>query len=254
MNYILFGNESIASFSDVIKAECHRHWMIQLFLSLDEEMTMEVDGQQISFRCIIINSNRTHKIDTAHIPHFTMLIDSTSAIGRQMRETYLQNNAYYVLNMLGVVESLNTAFKKVDTIQLPFYEIFVKQLLQAMSVDLSCSPNYDSRIQTILQAITTCREEQHSLQPLANLVGLSKSRLSHLFKAETDTPLKSFLLLHQLKKAYSYLLEHGDDITTSAMKAGFDSPSHFAATSKKMTGMTASDISKDSVFLKVSFP
>ena len=47
-----------------------------------------------------------------------------------------------------------------------------------------------------------------------------------------------------------YLLEN-DDITDAALKSGFDSPSHFAYTSKKLTGMSAKNIRKDSVFLKV---
>ena len=41
-------------------------------------------------------------------------------------------------------------------------------------------------------------------------------------------------------------------LTTSALNAGFDSPSHFAYTNKLMTGMSASNIMKDSEFLKVT--
>jgi len=43
------------------------------------------------------------------------------------------------------------------------------------------------------------------------------------------------------------------NITDAALNAGFDSPSHFAATSKKLTGMSATNISKDSVFLKAFY-
>ncbi|MDZ7548901.1 helix-turn-helix transcriptional regulator, partial [Clostridium perfringens] len=78
----------------------------------------------------------------------------------------------------------------------------------------------------------------------------SESRISHLFKKQIGIPLKSYIVLCNLKKAYIYLLDNGS-ITDAAMKAGFDSPSHFAYTSKKLTGMSAKNIRKDSVFLKV---
>lgn len=58
--------------------------------------------------------------------------------------------------------------------------------------------------------------------------------------------------MDKLQKAF-YLILHGMDITTAALEAGFDSPSHLAATSKRLLGMSAREIKKDSVFLKVSY-
>ncbi|RFA35628.1 hypothetical protein CAI16_07490 [Virgibacillus dokdonensis] len=254
MNYILFGKDSIASFSNTTKAESHKHWMLQIFLSLDGEMIIEVSGKPISFECIIINSNRVHKIDSAQTSHFTMLLDNTSTIGKQLKKVYLQNKDYHLFHASANMVALKNSLKKLDTMKILYYEIFIQRLFQTLNINTCVKPNYDSRIHTALKAISTSQKGEISLQSLAHLVALSKSRLSHLFKAETGTPLKSYLLLHRLRDAYSYLLEYRYDITTSAMKAGFDSPSHFAATSKKITGMSASNISKDSVFLKVSFP
>lgn len=54
-----------------------------------------------------------------------------------------------------------------------------------------------------------------------------------------------------MTKAFE-LLFCGESITDEAMRGGFDSPSHFAATTKKMMGMPASFSLKDSEFLKVS--
>ncbi|EEH97983.1 hypothetical protein PMY38_10705 [Clostridium tertium] len=44
---------------------------------------------------------------------------------------------------------------------------------------------------------------------------------------------------------------HFTMLIDATLKSGFDSPSHFAYTSKKLTGMSAKNIRKDSVFLKV---
>ncbi|WP_049762276.1 helix-turn-helix domain-containing protein [Lachnoclostridium phytofermentans] len=82
-------------------------------------------------------------------------------------------------------------------------------------------------------------------------MALSESRLAHLFKEETGIPLKSYIVLYALQKAYDVVFD-GGSITKAAMTAGFDTPAHLAYTNKKMTGMSASGILKDSEFLKVS--
>lgn len=85
---------------------------------------------------------------------------------------------------------------------------------------------------------------------LADNVFLSSSRLSHLFKEQTGIPLKSYIILHQMERAFDELFA-GRNITEASMIADFDSPSHFASTVKKMMGMTVSLSLKDSEFLKV---
>ena len=63
-------------------------------------------------------------------------------------------------------------------------------------------------------------------------------------------PLKSYIMLHQVERAFIKLL-CGKNITEAALEAGFDSSSHFSATVKRMMGIPASLSTKDSVFLKV---
>ncbi|WP_372238253.1 helix-turn-helix domain-containing protein [Paenibacillus sp. FSL R7-0273] len=109
----------------------------------------------------------------------------------------------------------------------------------------------DTRIQDLITLIRDCRDSEHSVGEFANQLGLSGSRLSHLFKENTGTSLSGYIVLHKLQKAV-YLIFNGAPITEAAMEAGFDSPSHFAATSKRMLGMSAREIRRDSVFLKVS--
>ena len=99
--------------------------------------------------------------------------------------------------------------------------------------------------------LDSCDCSDHSLQSIAKELSLSASRLSHLFKEQTGMPLKSYVVLHKLQKAYIHLFQNSN-ITEAAMRAGFDSPSHFAYTNKNLTGMSGKDIIKDSVFLKVS--
>ena len=63
-------------------------------------------------------------------------------------------------------------------------------------------------------------------------------------------PIKKYLILHQLEKAFAEILQ-GVSITKASMDSGFDSPSHFAAVVKSLMGLPAKRGVKDSVFLKV---
>lgn len=109
---------------------------------------------------------------------------------------------------------------------------------------------YDDRIKDLLHYIENCNCDEHSISSFANMVSLSPSRLSHLFREQVGIPLKSYIQLHQMQKAFLALL-NGRSITEAAILANFDTPSHFAAVTKRMMGIPASVSLKNSVFLKV---
>lgn len=102
-----------------------------------------------------------------------------------------------------------------------------------------------------MQKLDVCDCSDHSIAQFAKELYLSPSRLAHLVQEETGMPLKAILYCTSWKKAYEILLRGGTSITDAVMQAGFDNPSHFAATSKALMGMSASSILKDSEFLKV---
>lgn len=109
---------------------------------------------------------------------------------------------------------------------------------------------YDDRITELLHLLDTCNCENHMIANFADEVALYTSRISHLFKEQLGIPLKSYILLHQMRCAFKELLI-GSSITDASMLAGFDTPSHFASTVKRMMGMSVSLALKDSEFLKV---
>lgn len=111
------------------------------------------------------------------------------------------------------------------------YKHFYKYLLNCLELSMY-KHTYDERISSIFQILDTCKCTDHSIKYLADNVFLSSSRLSHLFKEQTGIPLKSYIILHQMERAFDELFA-GKNITEASMIAGFDSPSHFASTVKK---------------------
>ncbi len=237
--------------SDSIDAEEHRHSFVQVTFSLTGEFDIEVEG--LSLRCpgMIINSNVVHRLKEAGHPLMLLLIDSTSELAASFKRV-LEGQRYYVFPP-GMMKSIRKFVQQEYAgVQDPdSYRSFLGQLMRLLGVQQVNTAIVDPRIREFIRLIKDCTDSEHSVSQYARQLGLSNSRLSHLFKENTGISLSGYMVLHKLQKA-TYFIFAGHSITDAAMAAGFDSPSHLAATSKQLLGMTAKDIRKDSVFLKVS--
>ena len=80
-----------------------------------------------------------------------------------------------------------------------------------------------------------------SLKTLADVSGLSPSRLMHVFTASVGVPIRPYILWLRLQRA-SYELMHGVSVTETAHIAGFSDAAHLARTFRRMLGTTPTDL------------
>jgi AraC-like DNA-binding protein len=241
----------MSAFSDILDADSHSHWMLQLFYAFDNDLLIKVDDKEIKCKCIVVNTDVVHSLNMQNRLHFTMLIDITSPLFYSLKEKYLQSKRYYIFDNEKLI-NMQADIPPQHSINIQWYENFVSKFFDTIDITINPCIIYDKRILDAIKQLDVCDCTDHSIQRIADSVALSPSRLSHLFKEQTGMALKSYILLHMVQRAYLYLFQKGN-ITNAALEAGFDSPSHFAATSKKLTGISATNISKDSVFLKASY-
>ncbi|WP_090916163.1 helix-turn-helix domain-containing protein [Paenibacillus polysaccharolyticus] len=248
----LYGAQhNILVHSNAIDAEEHQHTFIQVTIALENHFQIEVEGEIISTAGIVLNSNVTHRLQGSGQPLVLLLIDSTSSIAAAFKQ-YMGKQAYAKLPSVDrkeVAEFIKASLPQIHDEER--YGLFLQELMTLFQLDYTPPAITDSRIKELIQHMKDCTDSEHSIRNYAEQFGLSSSRLSHLFKENTGISLSAYLVLHKLQKA-CYLIFQGTSITEAAMAAGFDTPSHFANTSKRLLGMTAKDIRKDSVFLQVS--
>jgi AraC-like DNA-binding protein len=251
MNYILKCGKNFAAITNRVKADTHRYWMLQMFISSNENFVIQVNKKKIYCKGIIVDMDTIHMFNTGEDVNFTMLIDSTTHIGRMMRRQLLKKQSYYVFpdNIADIFQQ--KFHHAVISDRAADYIEFIRSTISEFHID--DIQDYDERIMKVIEYLDNCayKDEKHQLEHLAEKVYLSKSRLAHLFKEQTGIPLKSYIILHKLHEAYDMIFD-GASVTDAAMKVGFDSSAHFAYTNKKITGMSISNIIKNSVFLKVS--
>ncbi len=80
-----------------------------------------------------------------------------------------------------------------------------------------------------------------SLKTLADMSGLSQSRLMHVFTESVGVPLRPYILWLRLQRASCDLMG-GASVTAAAHSAGFSDAAHLTRTFRRMLGMTPTDL------------
>jgi AraC-like DNA-binding protein len=80
-----------------------------------------------------------------------------------------------------------------------------------------------------------------SLNALAAVSGLSRSRFMHLFTESLGVPLRPYVLWLRLQRAACDVM-HGVPVTTAAHRAGFADAAHLTRTFRRMLGATPSEL------------
>lgn len=78
---------------------------------------------------------------------------------------------------------------------------------------------------------------------LAAQLGISVSRLTHLFTEQVGIPLRRYVLWLRLRIAISRV-QAGDDLTGAAHGAGFADSAHLTRTTREMFGLPPSVLSR----------
>ncbi|MGL5149281.1 MAG: helix-turn-helix domain-containing protein [Clostridium sp.] len=246
---IFMGEKVISSITSNLEAEKHKHHMMQVFIAIEAGFDIKVLGKKLSCNFLVVDSNVEHEFKCNDNLVFTMVIEATSNIAEEIKEKYIKDNDYYIFS--------EECFERVKEQCLNLlennekYNGFLEYFYDILELKNNAFHSYDDRVVEILKVINECDCTDHSLERYSREVYLSQSRLAHLFKEQTGIPLKSYIVLHKLKKAYEFILK-GDNITEASYKAGFSTPSHLAETNKKLTGMSVRGVVKDSDFSKVS--
>ncbi len=101
----------------------------------------------------------------------------------------------------------------------------------------------DPRVETALAMLHGRAGDRLSLDTLAVRVGLSESRVRHLFKDATGVPLRRYRLWVAMRAAMT-AMARGETLTAAAMVGGFASSAHFSAAFRAMFGMEPSRLAK----------
>ncbi len=98
----------------------------------------------------------------------------------------------------------------------------------------------DARILPVVESLTACPDPDQSAARLAQAVGLSESRLQHLFTREVGVPFRRYRAWARMRRAIEAVVA-GANFTAAAHASGFADQAHFAHDFRRTFGAPASN-------------
>lgn len=102
----------------------------------------------------------------------------------------------------------------------------------------------DDRIRQATDWLCTHLDQHITLDALAEAVGMSVSRLAHLFRDQIGTPPLQYLEQQRMRRARQLLEVTSLNVKEVAAQVGFDNPFYFTLRFKKSTGMSPTEYRK----------
>ena len=127
MNKIYWDRDKISIITDQIESVPHKHWTMQLFLSIEKNLEIGVEDNKISCRCIVINCDVLHSFSTGNNMYFTMIIEPASSLAIQLEER-MGGMKYYIFDNQDIEYIQNLLFCLIDSDGLREYREFMIQL------------------------------------------------------------------------------------------------------------------------------
>ena len=96
----------------------------------------------------------------------------------------------------------------------------------------------DRRVKRTKTVLDQQYRDPPSLEKLAELVGLSASRLAHLFRDETGMSIQSYIVERRLLMAAMLIVQSDEQISQIAYRVGFGDVSNFNHSFKRRFAMS----------------
>ena len=211
----------------------HRHFAAHLVFAMERPFTALVNGVSVEAAGIAIGSDVPHTI-LSEAPTLVVFIDELTPMSRCVKHTLLQGASWRTLDASvssGVGKRWGEVRTETDA------AAAAAETERLLGLQAEHAPAEDPRV---LEAAAYMKSapalEQLTIRNVARAVHLSPSRLTHLFRRDTGISPSLYL-----ERAF-YLLDTGRSLTQVCMDAGFATPSHMADTSRKLYGMSMTEV------------
>lgn len=201
----------------------HRHISASLLVGLDRPFRLAVDGEWRETRAAIVAPDVPQALEPGEARIWSVQLDPDSVYWRSLKS---------------VTAGMASTDLSLTGVDLPDpgetgCEAMAGALAKVISRSGHAPVALDDRIAAICGKLRAELPERLELNSLAQSVGLSSSRLTHLFRQETGVPLRRFLLHLKINRALAFW-EPGISVSRLATEAGFYDQPHLVRTARDM--------------------
>lgn len=227
-----------------LNLSAHRNAVAVVALGLDHdfrvaEITAVTSGRYRRCRSVVIPPGALHHFADTQGRMAFLYIDpfSDTLIRLQASAREVLNHAAFHLNLEDALIATVTALAD-RAADWPTARRALDMLLAGPT-----RPAIDARVQAVLTILHSDTQERCSLAMLAADVGLSASRLRHMFKDATGVPFRRYRLWVAMRASLT-CMARGETLTRAAMDGGFASSAHFSAAFRNMFGIEPSRLAR----------
>ncbi|MFN7778796.1 MAG: helix-turn-helix transcriptional regulator [Betaproteobacteria bacterium] len=182
-------------------------------------------------RTALIEPDRLHRLDTGSGQFAFLYLDGLSGDLPLLRPRFSRRG-------VGVSFDLNGEDALIDLLAAAPHSAAGWQWLRPRLQGLLrlAEPSADPRVQAACQRLLAAGGTTVPVNRLAAAVGLSPSRLQHLFRQHTGVSVRRYRLWLRMRTALAAAVA-GHTLTDAALAAGFAGSAHFSAAFREMFGM-----------------
>lgn len=228
---IQYTNDYLSMISDYGSPDRHQHLTAHFVCALSGTLKCFIGADTVECDGVLIYPDIEHEIQATD-RMLVFLFANTSKITNLMEEKYLSGKDYAIIPADEIITIKSEYLRGTDNLD--------ARILKDLSLYTTEKAQFDERVTETIEEIETAETiSGDMIEMLSKAVCLSQSRLSHLFKRDIGISLNRYMSFMKMKKAYEYVCA-GENLTSAALHAGFDSSSHMAAACKRMFGISLS--------------
>jgi AraC-like DNA-binding protein len=211
-------------------AERHAHHVVQLVWARDGELTLTLDTP-VRRRAALVPSDVAHAFDASGETIALVLVDPHAARGAALdRRARLAPGAELALSV---------PFPSLDLSAIDAAR-WCDRLVSELGAT-AAPPGLSDAARAAITFVEDTIDGAPRLPDAARRIGLSPTRLTHLFTREVGIPFRRFVLWTRVKRAVEET-RAGADLTRAAVAAGFSDSAHLSRTFRAMFGLPPSTI------------
>jgi AraC-like DNA-binding protein len=214
-------------------ADEHAHHAVQLVWSFGGPMLLHIGGRTIERRAVLIPANESHSLNASGNEIALLLLESHAPRGRRLNRAARADPGRELADHLSTIGPPTIGWS--TTGAMAWADEIVAALGSPGAVGIEVSSVSRRAIDHIERGI----DGVPRLAEAAAAIGISPTRLTHVFTKEVGVPFRRFVLWTRIKRAVTEL-QAGGDLTRAAVAAGFTDAAHFSRTFRAMFGLSPS--------------
>ncbi|WP_234390890.1 helix-turn-helix transcriptional regulator [Nocardia suismassiliense] len=211
----------------------HAHHAVQVMLSQTEMVVADESGRSHCGRQVIVAADAAHRIEHGTEFGIAVFLEPESAAGRTAERrcrTYGWTAG----------PPLSAEILRPDRL----LSDYITELLAGLTPDLAPLARHQSVTAALDVIPGMLSHGPVRTSDVARRVGLSTTRLTHLFSAQVGLPLRRYVLWTRISTAIARVAA-GDDLTAAAHAAGFSDSAHLTRTCRETFGLPPSALTRN---------